>query len=88
MTPSLSESHPLTAQHANAYRLGLLCLAIAACAGLAALTVWHGRVILNLPTVYESWSKQECVRVDDPTGRYDCRHVDNVLTRYDHVWVK
>ena len=38
-----------------------------------------------LPTVYESWETQKCVRVDDPDGRYTCQ---NLPTKYNHEWIK
>lgn len=40
---------------------------------------------LALPTVYQSWSTQECVKVDDPDGKYNCQ---NLPTKYNHEWVK
>ena len=38
---------------------------------------------LEIPTVYESFSKKKCVHVDDP--RYNC---ENLPKKYNHVWVK
>lgn len=40
----------------------------------------------TLPTVYESWKTQHCVKVDDPLGgNYDCV---NLPEKYNHVWVE
>lgn len=51
---------------------------------LAAL-VYSLNYALSLPVVYESYSRGECVRVDDPEGKYSC---ENMPTKYDHVWVE
>lgn len=38
-----------------------------------------------LPTVYESWSRKECVKVVPNYGRYGC---DNLPPKYNHQWLE
>ena len=41
------------------------------------------RNIINLPTVYEAWPEQECVKVV-PQEAGSC---DELPRRYHHVWI-
>ena len=41
------------------------------------------RNIINLPTVYEAWPEQECVKVV-PQEAGSC---DDLPRRYHHVWI-
>ena len=41
------------------------------------------RNIINLPTVYEAWPEQECVKVV-PKEAGSC---DELPRRYHHVWI-
>lgn len=40
---------------------------------------------LNMPIVYSSWSKNECVKVEDPENIYTC---ENLPKAYIHYWVE
>jgi hypothetical protein len=39
----------------------------------------------SLPVVYESYTTGHCVRVDDPTGVYNC---ENMPHKFHHVWTQ
>lgn len=52
---------------------------------LAVLLVLAFDNAMSLPTVYKSWSTQECLRVDDPEGKHDC---GNLPEQYDLVWME
>ena len=54
------------------------CLAVAISVGLAKVL----ENFLSLPTVYESYSRQECVSVE-PAG--SC---DKLPAKFHHVWVE
>lgn len=43
------------------------------------------RYYLDLPTVYESYSTQECVKVETPDGPGSCERLPK---KYHHVWVQ
>jgi len=41
---------------------------------------------LDMPTVYESWSSRECVRVEAADGSpMSC---DDIPSKFHHVWVE
>lgn len=48
------------------------------------LLVATASYIRSLPTVYFSYSTQECVKVEDPAGKFNC---ENPPKKYHHVWV-
>ena len=49
--------------------------------------IWQYNRYTQFPTVYKSWSTQECVRVKDYLGnRYDCGYEEG--KRYHTVWMK
>lgn len=50
--------------------------------GSLGLSAWSA---LSLPVVYESWSRRECVRVDDPEGVHSC---ENPPVKFVHEWVQ
>lgn len=54
-------------------------------AALVAALIWSFWQAINLPRVYKSWRTQQCVKVEDPEGRYDC---GNLPAKYDMVWVE
>ena len=60
-------------------------LSAVAVAAIALLFAWCITVWADMPLVYKSWSTQECVKVEDPAGKYSC---DNLPGRYELVWAK
>ena len=58
-----------------------LCLTAVLSLLLVLWAWWYASV----PIVFESWTRQQCVKVDDPSGRYSCHELP---TRYVHVWVE
>lgn len=63
-------------------RIDTIALSVAM-AALIGIMVWTGYIILGIPTVYESYTTGECVRVDDPDGVYSC---ENMPSRFHHRW--
>lgn len=55
-------------------------------AGLVILGVATAFILRDeLPTVYESWEREECVKVTNTKGVYSC---DNLPPKYNHIWTK
>ena len=52
---------------------------------LLMLLLWAGRDIYLIPTVYESYTTGECVRVEDPAGVYTC---ENMPYKFNHRWTQ
>lgn len=52
--------------------------------GIIGFLVWLAVSASDLPTVQESWSRKECVRVVGDGG-YSC---ENLPAKYNHAWVE